>query len=111
MKPIDPGRFDRRITIQQLTADSPAQDAFGAPSETWTTYVNCYAEKLDVGGRERFQASGRQAEVDTVFRLHYQSGITNKMRIYYNSTAYDIVYINELGRRQYLEIRATAMVD
>lgn len=111
MKPIDPGRMDRQITIQQLTADSPAQNAYGEPSETWTTYATVWAEKLDVGGRERFQSSGRQAEVDTVFRMHYRTGITNKMRIYYNSTAYNILYINELGRKQYLEIRATAMVD
>jgi SPP1 family predicted phage head-tail adaptor len=111
MDAIDPGRFDRRIVIQQLTAGTPAQDAYGEPSETWTTYANAWAEKLDVGGREKYQTSGRQAEVDTVFRIHYQAGITHKMRIYYNSTAYNILFINELGRKQYLEIRATAMVD
>lgn len=108
MTPIDPGRFDRRITIQ---TSAETQDSFGEADITWSTFAHCWAEKLDVGGRERFQTSGKQAEVDAVFRIHYQSGITHKMRVYYNGSAYNILYINELGRKQYLELRTVMLVD
>jgi SPP1 family predicted phage head-tail adaptor len=108
---IDPGKMDRLITIQQETADSPPQDATGEPSASWTTYAQHWAQKFDVGGKERWLPSGRQAEVNTVFRIYYDSGVTHAMRISLDSVTYDIQYINEIGRREGLEIRATARRD
>lgn len=108
---IDPGKMDRLITVQQKTDASPAQTTTGEPSFTWTTYKKFWAQKLDVGGRERFLDSGRQAEVNTVFRTHYDSGVTEAMRISYNSVNYDIMFVNELGRSKYLEIRCRGIKD
>ena len=105
------GRMDRRITVQQLTADSPPQDSYGADSETWGTYKSLWAEKRDTGGNETYMGKAIQAEVDTVFRTRYDSGITHKMRIYYDGQAYDIVAIHELGREDGLEILTTALKD
>ena len=99
------------LTIQQGTADNPPQDTTGEPSVTWTTYATAWAQKIEVGGRERFLPSGRQAEVDTVFRLYYDSGITHSMRISLDNVLYDIKFINEIGRKDGLEIRATAKRD
>lgn len=108
---LDPGKMNRSITIQQFTAATPAQDDAGEPLGTWTTYATAWAEKYDVGGRERFQASERQAEVGSVFKIYYDSGITHKMRISCDSVVYNIRYINEIGYRDGLEIRTTAERD
>lgn len=108
---IDPGKMNRHITIEQFTAATPAQDATGEPSGTWTTYTSAWAEKYDVGGKERFMGSERQAEVSSVFRVYYDSGITHAMRIVCDNINYDIQWINEIGYRDGLEIRATAKRD
>jgi len=108
---MKPGRMDRHITIQELTADSPAQDTYGAPSESWGTYKKMWAEKRDTGGIESYMSKALQAEITTIWRVRYDSGITHKMRIYYNSEGYDIVSINEIGRKEGLEIMTTKLTD
>lgn len=108
---MKPGRMDRHITVQQLTADSPAQDSYGTPSESWGTYKKMWAEKRDTGGTESYMGKALQAEITTVWRVWYDSGITHKMRIYYNDEGYDIVAINELGRKEGLEIMTTKLTD
>jgi SPP1 family predicted phage head-tail adaptor len=100
-----PGRMDKLITIQQWEADSPAQDAYGAPSGTWETYVERWAEKIDRGGRE-FLTGGVVYEATCVFKIRYTSGLNTKMRISYDSEYYDIISIVELGRQDTQEIIA-----
>ena len=100
-----PGRLDKLITIQQWTADSPAQDAYGAPSGTWETYVTRWAEKIDKGGRE-FLTGGIVGEATCMFKVRYVDDLTTKMRISYDSEYYDIISIIELGRKDTHEIVA-----
>lgn len=105
---IDPGKFDRLITIQSATA---ARSATGDEVLTWATYKQAWAQKMDVGGRERFVPVGRQGEVNAVFRMHYTSGVLPAMRVSYDGQLYDILYANEIGRRQYLELRCKGVVS
>lgn len=98
-----PTRMDKRITIQQWGADSPAQDGYGAPSGSWSTYAIRWAEKIDKSGREFFQG-GTIGETICVFKVRYVDGLSYKMRISYDSEYYDIVGIAELGRRDTHEI-------
>ena len=100
-----PGRMDKLITIQQWGADSPAQDAYGAPSGTWTTYATRWAEKIDKSGREFF-AGGLVGEATCMFKIRYLDGLTTKMRISYDSEYYDIISIIELGRQDTQEVVA-----
>ena len=102
------GRMNRKITIEQWTDASPAQDAAGEPQGTWTTYATAWAEVMWVGGRERFIDYGRQAEVTAVFLVRSEGlgDITAAMRIDLEGTKYDIEYINEIGMREGYEIRA-----
>lgn len=100
-----PGRMDKLITIQQWGADSPAQDAYGAPSGTWTTYAKRWAEKIDKSGREFFQG-GLVGETTCIFKVRYVDGLTSKMRISYDSEYYDIISIIPLGRQDTQEIVA-----
>jgi len=100
-----PGRMDKLITIQEWGADSPAQDAYGAPSGTWATYATRWAEKIDKSGREFF-TGGTVGEATCMWKTYYIDGLTTKMRISYDSEYYDIIGIKELGRRDTHEITA-----
>lgn len=101
-----PGRMDKRIIIQEWTADSPEQDSFGEPSGSWATYVVRWAEKIDKGGREFFQG-GTVDETMCMFIVRWVEGLTTKMRISYDGGYYDIIGFKELGRQDVHEITAT----
>ncbi len=108
---IDPGKMDRLITIEQQVANSPTQTATGEPSNTWSTYKQFWAEKMDVGGRERYLPAGRQAEVNTVFRIHFDSGVNERMRVVLGGVNYDILWLNEIGYSEGLELRCRGKKD
>ena len=97
----------RRITFQTFTT---VQDATGEPIKTWTDLITVAASKLDVTGRERFTARQELAQETTVFRIRYRTDITGQARIVYDSKTYDIEGIAELGRREALDITATAIL-
>ena len=101
-----PGRMNRKITIQEFGDDSPAFDSYGAPSGSWGTYTTLWAEKIEQKGREFF-AGGVVGEGVVVWRIRYDSGITTKMRISYDSKYYDINSIVEIGFREGQELIAT----
>ena len=101
------GRLDRRITIEQPTA---AVNTFGEPVQTWADLATVWASVRAKSGREFF-AGGEQATADTVFRIRYRSDVTRVMRISYGGAVYDITAIAEIGRREGLEIIATAEVE
>ena len=99
--------LDRRITFQTFTT---VQDAAGEPIKTWTDLITVSASKLDVTGRERFTARQELAEETTVFRIRYRTDINATHRIVYDSKTYDIEGLAELGRREGLDITATAIL-
>ncbi len=99
------GELDRKIVIQSLTQ---TRDAYGALSDTWATFATVWAKKRDVRGDEYFAAQQVNARVDSIFTIHYLSGVLETMRIACDGKYWDIRRLNELGRREGLEIYAEA---
>lgn len=104
------GKRDRRVTIQQRPA-ADAVDAAGAPLETWTTLVEMAAEKMVIGGRERFLADQKSAPYDTRWRLNYRADLDRDLvdvpklrRLVYKSRVYDIVDAQVIGRNEGIEL-------
>ena len=102
------GRMDKRITIQQVTE---TQDGYGDPADSWAAYKTVWAEVLEKRGREYFNNPETVAAAPAVFRIRYLAGVTRKMRISYDSETYDIESIAMIGRKEGLEIIATAIAD
>lgn len=100
--------MDRRITIEEPTSTLAAD---GQPVDSWSTYREVWAEIKYGRGSEYFTAAQELAEQTATFRIWYDSGITKKMRISYNSLYWDILSIAELGYREGLEIIAQAQGD
>lgn len=105
------GPLDRRITIQRATTSA---DAYNEPIETWATLATVWAMKRDASDSERQRASETSAEITTRFQIRYSSTVAEinpKDRISYDGKTYDIWGVKEIGRREGLEISATARAD
>lgn len=114
------GTFDRLITLQRK---SVTQSASGAPSETWTTLVaKRWASVKPVRGSERFSEPQIAARQQVEFRIRWSENVadlSSQDRIIYPATTstpsgsdvYDIIEVNEIGRREGLQIIAVRQAD
>ncbi len=84
------GRLKHKITVQTTTE---SQSGSGAVTDSWSTYAQPWAEIEPKGGREYFAAQMTNAKIDVVFLIRYQSGITAKMRISWNSRVFNILSV------------------
>lgn len=97
------GDLDRKIIIQSAT---DAQDDYGAVTQTWATFATVWAKKRDIRGSEQFVAQQVNARIAATFTIYWLDGVTEEMRISYESQYWDIRSINEIGRREGLELYA-----
>jgi len=97
------GALDRRIVIQ--TGAETVTDN-GERTVSWSTYHTCWAG-LDYGaGDEGYDTDQRTASNTINFKIRYKTGITEKMRISYDSAYYNILHIEEVGRERFLILKA-----
>lgn len=89
------GRLDRKIVIED---ESQAMNSYGESVSTWSTYHTAFAHVQKVSGKEAEEASRITATNYVKFKIRFFAGITEDMRILYNSNYYDIVEIQELDR-------------
>jgi len=99
------GELDRKITIEY---PSTGQDTLGAEVDDWNILANVWAKVRDVAGREVQDNPGTAAMDTSSFLIRHLATVTRKMRIRYNGDIYNITSIKEIGRREGLEIQATA---
>lgn len=97
------GELDRKIVIETLTQ---TRDAYGATVDTWATFATVWAKKKDLRGDEYFAAQQVNVKVDAIFTIRWLSGVLETMRINYDGKTWDIRNINELGRREGMELYA-----
>ena len=103
------GKLNKKIIIEVVTE---TRTNSGAISEAWATHAEMFASITPVNGKEYFAAAQVQAENIVKFRIRYQSGLTTKMRILYNTNYYDIKSIlNEFERNDVLILMASEYVD
>lgn len=96
------GKLDRRITVQ---VRSVTRDATGGEVETWTNAYDIWAERETTGATERFAASQRIADVDTLFRIRWNDDVERLVtpqshRITYRGRWYEVLGVVEIGRRE-----------
>lgn len=105
LKGIDPGKLDRRITLQRRTT---AANAYSEPIETWTNLATVWAS-IDyplTGSGETFQDAINQAATSVIFTIRYRADVGFIERINYGGDTYDIERVSELGRNNHLQIHA-----
>jgi len=106
------GPRDRRIVIERRTY---TLDGFGGEVVTWTNIGHRWASSLPVKDGERF---GNQEAIATIthrFQILWDAAlwaaIDPKCRITFDGRIYDVVAVKEIGRRDGIEISATARAE
>lgn len=99
------GRLDRVISVEESTP------SYSGPQKTdaWapiTDGANIWASVRIMAGRETVEGLARQAEVTVIFRIRYLAGVKRAQRVLYAGDAYNIEHVEELGRREGLDIYA-----
>jgi SPP1 family predicted phage head-tail adaptor len=104
---MNPGRLDRRITIQ---APVQARDASGGVVTTWLDAATVSAQRIDQGGREFRSAGSLLSETTAIFEIRYFRGITTAHRVKESETVYDVLAVGEIGRREGMRLQAKVRV-
>lgn len=105
------GALDRRITIERYTS---VQNEYGEPVVTWANLATVWASWRRASARETLAALEIAAAVSDVFEVRYSgtvSAITPKDRLVYGERNFDIVSVEEIGRREGLRINAIARAE
>ncbi len=102
------GALDRRITLMR---NEPTQSARGGLTDHWVTLATLYAAvKYDRGG-ERFATQQVVGQGVVTFVIRWGSAWSDfavKDRVSFDGRDYDVRDVRELGRREGIEIDATA---
>jgi SPP1 family predicted phage head-tail adaptor len=99
----DPGRYDRRVEIQNRT---DTRDAFGAPVPVWSTVARPWGEWFPTPGRETVAAGQLQPLQTGILKIRgYREDITAASRVLLSGVAFELIAPPvELGRRWGLEL-------
>lgn len=107
------GDIDRRIMIQRVTIETSPS---GETIETWNTIATVWAKVEQQSGREFFATAQEVSERKAVFRIRWMPDLTVLDRVVYppaegeppTASVYDVAEVRELGRREGIELHATA---
>ena len=102
---------DRRATIRRATA---TKDRFNAEVQTWSDLVTVSASKEDVKDGERVRAQQVGADITARFGLAWSSVLATVSAtdlLICEGRTYAISAVKEIGRREGIEISATALAD
>ena len=105
------GKLDRKIILQRFTE---TRDAYNEPVKTWATLATRAASYEPLSDGERFRASETAANASARFVIRYSAAVSDlnpKDRLEYESEAWEILHVKELGRREGLEILAGSRAD
>ena len=91
------GKLNKLIVIQ---VNTPTQNSCNELIDSWATFATVYAEELSNKVSERFLGDQYAGFSNVNWRIRYLSGVTNLMRISYNSVIYDIEGVSEVGRKE-----------
>ncbi len=103
--PLNAGRLNRRITIEQRTA---GVDAWGQRLTTWTTVATCWADVRAMSGSaaaERVAADRETSVTAYSMRIRWRTDVTAGMRVSMGTTRFDIVdVIEDQAGREYVDL-------
>ena len=103
------GKLDRRIVIRR--PGPVVDDGFGSQPGALADYATRWASWQPARGREVFENMGREAKAGGTFWLRYDNttaGIRTTDVVRFQDRDWDIVSIQEVGRREGVELIVVA---
>lgn len=108
---MDAGRFDRRIALKRA---STTMNGFNEPEYSWTTLATVWAAMTPVNDGERMRAGETLANAQCRFVIRWSATaatVDPRDRLTFDGREFDINGVKQIGRREYLEITATARAE
>jgi SPP1 family predicted phage head-tail adaptor len=105
------GFRDRRIKIERRTS---TLDGFGGEIVTWVEVGQRWAASMPVKDSEAFRNSEATATITHRFQILWDAAVAQvdpTYRVLFDNRTYDIVAVKEIGRRDGIEISATARAE
>lgn len=105
------GRLRNRIKIYEYK--SSIDDSGFESDKTWTLYSTVWADIKNINGKEYFEANKNNVRAEKKIIIRYIKNLdpsidnraTQKFKILYNNTFYNILYIDNIQERnRYMEI-------
>jgi SPP1 family predicted phage head-tail adaptor len=109
---MDAGKLDRRVT---LLARVLGKNGYNENVETWPEPgVEVWASYEPVKDAERLRAAEVAASITARFQIRWSpdvAAVDPTWRLTFEDRSHDIVAVKEIGRREGLEISATARAE
>lgn len=106
------GALDRLITIEHPVM---IQNEYGEEEKQWQEFYelpHVWAEKVDLNGRELYEAQQLNSEVTTQFRLRYRADLDARMRVACDDVLYSVKAVLEGdGRRRWTLLMCARSVN
>jgi len=90
------GQLDKQVVFQSFTE---ASNDYNEAVATWSEAFTTFAQVLELKGREGYEGQQKQNRTDIRLKIRYRTDITTENRFIYNGQTYDIISIQELGRK------------
>lgn len=103
--------LDRRVAISRR---SSTLNDFNEPVDSWSTLATVWASVVPISDGERLRAGETLAQKSSRFTIRWSAtvdGVDPRDRIVFDGSTYDIQGVKKLGRKQFLEITATARAE
>lgn len=99
---MQPGRFNRRVTIQQQSA---SQDTYGQPVLTWTDFTLVWADVRYTSGLSAIRADAQTEVAKVSVRVRWCVGIKAGMRVLHGLETYNILSVlPDMQGKQYVDL-------
>lgn len=109
------GKMDRRITVKQRAASGTAvADSFGKPLKTFTDLFTCWAAREATSGSANTEQTTENRIIypaSYIYYLHYQSTVTQDMRMEDEDTEFDIVAVDPLEGKKFLALTVQKVIE
>lgn len=93
---MNPGKLDIYGYIEYDTGDT--KNKGGETIQNWRNYSFVWLQRVAKLGSEQVIADEITGIITDTFRLRYDSGITQKMRLIIDATVYNIISVNYIDR-------------
>lgn len=94
------GNMDRRIQLQAATLTA---NAYGQKVASWATYATVWAQLKYTSGSEKVEDDQVSSTIKAQFTIRYSTDTAPAKasdRVVYNGDNYEVLYVQEVGRRE-----------
>ncbi|WP_306642596.1 phage head closure protein [Sanyastnella coralliicola] len=95
------GELDKRVTLRSFTTTTNAENF---PDRTYSDVATVWARLVPLRGMESQENEKKTVTRKRVFEIRYRTDVDEKMVLVYNNKEHQVIYVEEIGRKDRLRI-------